>query len=67
MAPGIRATLWISKINYLPLILTLIFIRPIPTTFKRLPNKSIYMSGGAGLTLISQSSRQIIYLLYSES
>ena len=49
MAPGIRATLWIFKINYLPLILILIFIYPIPTIFKRLPNKSIYMLGKTGV------------------
>ena len=63
MAPGTRATLWISKTNYLSLILILIFIYPILITLKSLPNKSICMLGGAGLTLVGQSSRQIICLL----
>ena len=53
MTPGTRTILWIPKINYLSPILTLIFIYLIPTTFKKLPNKSIYMLGEAGLTLIS--------------
>ena len=56
MALGTKAILWIFKVNYLSLILILISICLILIIFKRLPNKSIYMLGGADLMLISQSS-----------
>ena len=53
MTPDIRTMLWISKVNYLSLILILIFICLILTTFKRLSNKSIYILGEADLILIN--------------